>query len=77
VDGRDKPGHDEKSGDEMHVLLTVIGIILLIAGLVFMGQGSGYFPYPAESFMISQTRWIYYGAAIAVAGLLLIVVVRR
>ena len=40
----------------MHTLLTLIGIILLIAGLVFMGQGSGYFPYPAESFMISQTR---------------------
>ena len=53
----------------MRTLLTVIGIILLLAGLVFMGQGSGYFPYPAESFMISQSRWIYYGAAIAVAGL--------
>ena len=61
----------------MHTLLTVIGIILRIAGLVFMGQGSGYFPYPAESFMISQTRWIYYGAAIAVAGLLLLIVARR
>jgi hypothetical protein len=59
----------------MRILLT--GIILLIAGLVFMGQGSGYFPYPAESFMISQTRWVYYGAAIAVAGLLLVGVARR
>ena len=61
----------------MKMPLTVIGIMLLIAGLVFMGQGSGYFPYPASSFMISQTRWIYYGAGIAVAGLLLIVLVRR
>jgi hypothetical protein len=61
----------------MRALLTILGIILLIAGLVFMGQGSGHFPYPAESFMISQTRWVYYGAAIAVAGLLLIVVARR
>jgi len=43
----------------VRALLTVIGIILLIAGLVFMGQGSGYFPYPAESFMISQTRWVH------------------
>jgi hypothetical protein len=33
-------------------------------GLVFMGQGSGYFPYPASSFMISESRWIYYGGAI-------------
>jgi hypothetical protein len=61
----------------MQTVLTIIGIILLIAGLVFMGQGSGYFPYPASSFMISQTRWIYYGAAIAVVGLLVLIVARR
>jgi hypothetical protein len=58
-------------------LLAVVGVIVLLMGLVFMGQGSGYFPYPAESFMISQTRWIYYGAAIAVVGLLIIVFARR
>jgi hypothetical protein len=42
-----------------------------------MGQGSGYFPYPAESFMIKETRWIYYGGAIAIVGLLLIIFSRR
>jgi len=61
----------------MGKLLTIISVILLIAGLVFVGQGSGYFPHPAESFMINQTRWVYYGAAIAVAGLLLGVVAHR
>ena len=61
----------------MQALLTVIGIALLIAGIVFMGQGSGYFPFPASSFMIGQIRWVYYGAGIAVAGLLLIIVARR
>ena len=61
----------------MQTLLTLVGIILLLAGLVFMGQGSGYFPYPAESFMIKETRWIYYGGAIAVVGLLLIIFARR
>ena len=40
----------------MRALLSLIGILALLAGLVFIGQGSGYFPYPAESFMISQTR---------------------
>lgn len=58
-------------------MLKLVGIILLIAGLVFMGQGSGYFPYPRSSFMINQTRWIYYGAAIAIVGLILFIVVRR
>jgi hypothetical protein len=61
----------------MQTLLTIIGVILLIAGLVFMGQGSGYFPYPASSFMISQSRWIYYGAGIAVVGLLVLILARR
>jgi hypothetical protein len=61
----------------MNVLLTAIGIIALITGLVFIGQGSGYFPYPASSFMINQARWIYYGGAIAVFGLFLIIIARR
>ena len=61
----------------MQAALTLIGILLLLMGLVFMGQGSGYFPYPASSFMISQTKWIYYGGAIAVIGLALIVAARR
>ena len=65
------------SDGKMRTLLTIIGIILLLMGLVFMGQGSGYFPYPASSFMISQTRWIYYGAGIAVVGLILIFLSRR
>lgn len=60
----------------MQTPLTVVGLIVLIAGLVFMGQGSGYFPYPASSHMISQTRWIYYGAGIAIVGLLLIIAPR-
>jgi hypothetical protein len=60
----------------MHTVLVILGAILLIAGLVFMGQGSGYFPYPASSFMINATRWIYYGGAIAILGLLLIVIGR-
>jgi hypothetical protein len=61
----------------MRPVLTILGVILLLAGLVFMGQGSGYFPYPTSSFMVNATQWIYYGAGIAVVGLVLIVVTRR
>ncbi|HYA05891.1 MAG TPA: hypothetical protein VEF90_08370 [Xanthobacteraceae bacterium] len=61
----------------MKTLLTVIGIILILAGLVWMGQGAGYIRWPAESFMISQTQWIYYGGATALVGLILIVLARR
>lgn len=59
------------------MLLLLSGIILLAVGLLFIGQGWGYIRWPARSFMIDQTKWIYYGAAIAVAGLVLIIVSRR
>jgi hypothetical protein len=61
----------------MKTALTLIGIIALAMGLLWMGQGSGYIPWPASSFMISQTKWIYYGGALAVVGIILIVVARR
>ena len=61
----------------MKTALTLIGIIALAIGLLWMGQGSGYIPWPASSFMISQTQWIYYGGALAVVGILLIIFARR
>lgn len=61
----------------MKSLLALIGIIAVLAGLVFAGQGSGIIPWPADSFMIDATRWVYYGVAIAVAGVLIIIVARR
>ncbi len=61
----------------MKILLMLIGIVLLAMGLLFMGQGSGFIPWPATSFMISQIRWVYYGAGIAVVGIILIIISRR
>jgi len=60
----------------MQTVLIILGTVILVAGLVFMGQGSGYFPYPASSFMIDETKWIYYGGAMALLGLLLILIGR-
>lgn len=53
------------------------GVALLAAGLLFLGQGLGYIRWPAESFMIDETRWIYYGGGIAIVGLALIIASRR
>jgi len=60
----------------MKTMLVIAGIILLLAGTVWWAQGAGYFPYPAESFMINQARWIYIGLATAVVGAALIVAAR-
>jgi len=57
----------------MHALLRAIGVLALIAGLGFIGQGSRFFAYPTGRFMISQTQLVYYGVGMAVVGLLLII----
>jgi MFS superfamily sulfate permease-like transporter len=61
----------------MKTLLTLVGIILLLAGLVFMGQGSRFFPYPAESFMVGASQWIYYGGGIAAIGVVALLIAWR
>ena len=62
----------------MKRLLTIVGVLLLANGLLWMGQGSGYIPWPAESFMIGESHWIYYGGATALVGLCVVIfAVRR
>jgi hypothetical protein len=52
--------------------LTILGILALLIGLIWIGQGTGYINWPQSSFMISQIQWAWYGAALAVAGVILI-----
>ena len=61
----------------MRNVLLVIGVVAALIGLVWMGQGSGYFPYPAVSPMINQSQWILWGALLAAGGLAAIWVARR
>ncbi|MFN7012260.1 MAG: hypothetical protein ACK4PN_19785 [Allorhizobium sp.] len=58
-------------------ILVILGALAMLMGLVWIGQGSGYFPYPASSFMIDQSPWIAYGAALALVGVGLIWFARR
>lgn len=61
----------------MRKLLLVAGVFCCIGGLIWVGQGTGYFPYPARSFMISQTPWAWRGGALFCVGLLLVRIARR
>ena len=56
----------------MRKLLLIVGFIALAIGLLWIGQGTGVITWPASSFMISQIHWAYYGAALAVFGVILI-----
>ena len=61
----------------VRIASRVVGILAVLIGLVWIGQGSGYFPYPATSFMINQTPWIWYGAILAAIGLAVVYATRR
>ena len=61
----------------LRIVLFVAGILLLLLGLLWIGQGTGYFPYPSYSFMVSDMTWAWRGAAVAVAGIAVILIARR
>lgn len=61
----------------MRLLLSVLGVLMVALGLVWIGQGSGYFPYPAASFMINQAPWIYWGLLAVAAGVIVFFISRR
>jgi hypothetical protein len=61
----------------MRIAFLIAGIVLILVGAVWIGQGTGYFPYPSYSFMIDDAKWAYAGAALLVLGLLIILVGRR
>ena len=68
----DNSGFPEVKGVKMRiakVIVAVLGVVLGLMGLVWMGQGSGYFPYPAGNPMIDQTPWVWRGAVVFLVGL--------
>ena len=41
----------------MRAPFLTLGLLALVIGAIWVGQGTGYFPYPASSFMVRQTQW--------------------
>lgn len=59
------------------IVLTIVGALMALIGLVWIGQGTGMFPYPASSFMINQTPWILRGTVVTVIGVAIVWAARR
>ncbi|MBY5426869.1 hypothetical protein AB9E19_11435 [Rhizobium leguminosarum] len=55
----------------------VVGVLMILLGLIWIAQGSGYFPYPASSFMINQSIWVLWGSFMAAAGIAVTVIISR
>ena len=60
----------------MRLIALILGILAVLMGLLWIGQGAGFVHWPASSSMIDQRPWIARGAILAVAGLILIGVSR-
>jgi hypothetical protein len=61
----------------MKTALLILGLVALLVGLLWVGQGTGLVHWPASSFMIDQRPWVTRGAILAIAGLVLTLLSRR
>jgi LPXTG-motif cell wall-anchored protein len=50
----------------MRFALGVLGVLVLLAGAVFAGQGLGYIP---GSYMTGDIKWFWIGSVMVVVGL--------
>ena len=56
------------------IVLIIVGIIAVLVGAVFAGQGANLIP---GSSMTGDRTWLYIGLVLAVVGIILIVVAVR
>ncbi len=61
----------------MRVLLQIVGVLLLLMGLLWVGQGAGLIHWPQSSFMLDQRPWMWRGALLAAVGVALMLWARR
>ena len=61
----------------LRILLTLVGVLMLAMGLLWVGQGLGIIMWPASSFMIAQNVWAIWGAVLAGSGIVLLALSRR
>ena len=61
----------------MKTAFLLFGCVAVLVGLLWIGQGTGTVRWPASSFMIDARQWAWYGLAVAIVGLGLIIHSRR
>lgn len=56
----------------MRIVLLLVAAAAVLIGVHWIGQGTGLFVWPSNPVMDNHVEWAYYGAAAAVAGLILV-----
>ena len=60
----------------MRTVVSVVGVLLVLAGLVWVAQGLN-LPFAPQSFMTADRAWILIGAITAAVGALVVGWARR
>lgn len=58
-------------------VLKVLGILAVLMGLLWIGQGTGLVLWPRESFMLAEPKWAVNGAILAGIGAVVLWASRR
>jgi len=56
----------------LRIVLTLLGLLLMLFGILFLLQGLGVVHWPRESFMIDNRVWVLRGALVALVGAALV-----
>jgi hypothetical protein len=59
------------------IVLAVLGVLLVLVGVLWIGQGTGFVHWPACSFMIDERPWAIRGVGAAFVGVVLLLFSRR
>lgn len=61
----------------MKILLLIVGVLLFAYGLHWIGQGTGWLPWPAHTVMDYNKSFAWAGLGLTVIGTLLVWFSRR
>jgi hypothetical protein len=61
----------------MTFVMRAIGLMMLLMGLLWVGQGAGLIHWPESSFMIDQRPWIWRGGLLAAIGVVVMLIASR
>ena len=61
----------------LKVVAQVLGVLMILMGGLWIGQGLNIIRWPADSFMIGVPQWSWNGMALALGGAVIIWLVRR
>ena len=61
----------------VRIILSIVAVLAVLMGLLWVGQGLGLIMWPSDSFMLADRKWAYNGAILAAVGLIVLVLLRR